>query len=173
MLSTLEHREKFVAIGECGLDYDRFEFAGKAEQMMCFAPHFDLAEKHKLPMYLHSRSTGDDFYHIVKENRHKFSTGVVHSFTGTIAEMNQLLDLGLYIGINGCSMKTEELCEMVKAVPLERMMVETDCPYCDIRNTHAGSKFVKTKFPKVDLKKFKAEDNFTICKDRNEPCTIV
>ena len=55
---------------------------------MCFAPHFDLAEKHKLPMYLHCRSTGNDFYDIVKQNRHKFPTGVVHSFTGTIAEMN-------------------------------------------------------------------------------------
>ena len=61
-------------------------------------------------MYLHSRSTGDDFYNIVKENRHKFSTGVVHRFTGSIEEMNKLVELGLYIGINGCSMKTEELC---------------------------------------------------------------
>jgi len=140
---------------------------------LVFAPHFDLAEKHKLPMYLHSRNTGDDFYNIVKENRHKFSTGVVHSFTGTIEEMNKLLDLGLYIGINGCSMKTEDLCEMVKAVPMERMMVETDCPYCDIRNTHAGAQYIKTKFPRIAKEKFKGDEEFTIVRDRNEPCTIV
>ena len=139
MLGKSENKSKFIAVGECGLDYDRFEYAGKAEQHLAFLPHFDLAQKYQLPMYLHSRATGDDFYNIVKENRHKFSTGVVHSFTGTIEEMNKLVDIGLYIGINGCSMKTEELCEMVKHVPLDKMMVETDCPYCDIRNSHAGA----------------------------------
>lgn len=49
-----------------------------------FPPHFDLAERHGLPMYLHSRSTQGDFARIVRENRHKFSTGVVHSFTGDL-----------------------------------------------------------------------------------------
>lgn len=87
MLGNSEHKHKYVAIGECGLDYDRFEYANKEDQLLAFAPHFDLAEKYKLPMYLHSRATGDDFYNIVKENRHKFTTGVVHSFTGTIEEM--------------------------------------------------------------------------------------
>jgi TatD DNase family protein len=59
-------KEKFVMIGECGLDYDRLEFANKEAQHLAFTPHFDLAEKHKLPMYLHSRSTGQDFNEIVK-----------------------------------------------------------------------------------------------------------
>ena len=95
-------------------------------------------------MYLHSRSTKGDFSRIVKENRHKFSTGVVHSFTGDIEEMKELVDMGLYIGVNGCSLKTEENLEMVKKIPLERIMLETDCPYCDIRNSHASSKYVKT-----------------------------
>ncbi len=65
-------------------------------------------------MYLHSRSTGGDFARIVKENRHKFSTGVVHSFTGDIEELKELLDMGLFIGVNGCSLKTEDNLEMVK-----------------------------------------------------------
>ena len=111
-----------------------------------FPPHFDLAEKHQLPMYLHSRSTNGDFARIVKENRHKFSTGVVHSYTGDKEELEQLLEMGLYIGVNGCSMKTAENCGIVKLIPLDRIMLETDCPYCDIRNTHASMKFVKTKF---------------------------
>lgn len=51
---------------------------------MVFPYHFDLAEKYKLPMYLHNRNTGNDFYDIVRKNRDKFSTGVVHSFTGTV-----------------------------------------------------------------------------------------
>ncbi len=99
-------KDKYVAVGECGLDYDRLEWADKEAQHLAFIPHFDLAEKHKLPMYLHSRATGNEFNDIVKANRHKFTTGVVHSFTGTLQEMKDLLDLGLYIGVNGCSMKT-------------------------------------------------------------------
>jgi TatD DNase family protein len=106
-------------------------------------------------MYLHSRSTKGDFPRIVRENRHKFSTGVVHSFTGDLEELRDLLDMGLYIGINGCSLKTEENLEMVKHIPLDRLMLETDCPYCDIRNSHASSKYVKTPIPKVPKEKYK------------------
>jgi len=57
-----EHKDKIIAIGECGLDYDRFNYSSKEDQLKFYAPHFDLAEKTKLPMYLHSRNTGDDFY---------------------------------------------------------------------------------------------------------------
>ena len=108
-------------------------------------------------MYLHSRSTGGDFARIVKENRHKFSTGVVHSFTGDLEELNQLLDMGLFIGVNGCSLKTEENLEMVKRIPIDRMMLETDCPYCDIRNSHASSKYVKTRIGKLAKEKYKCD----------------
>jgi len=65
-------------------------------------------------MYLHSRATGSEFSEIVRANRHKFPTGVVHSFTGDLQEMKDLIDMDLYIGINGCSMKTDENCEVVK-----------------------------------------------------------
>lgn len=82
-----EGKDKFVMVGECGLDYDRLEWASKEAQLLAFAPHFDLAEKHKLPMYLHSRATGQEFNNIVKANRHRFPGGVVHSFTGTLEEM--------------------------------------------------------------------------------------
>ena len=65
-------------------------------------------------MYLHSRACKEDFVQIVKENRHKFSTAVVHSYTGDEEELKQLLELGLYIGVNGCSLKTKENIEIVK-----------------------------------------------------------
>jgi TatD DNase family protein len=71
-----------------------------------FPYHFDLAEKYNLPMYLHNRNTGNDFYDIVRKNRDRFSTGCVHSFTGTEEELKQILELDLYIGVNGCSLKT-------------------------------------------------------------------
>ena len=124
----------------------RFEYANKETQLKHFEPHFALAEKHKLPMYLHNRNTGSDFFDIIKANRKRFSTGVVHSFTGTIEEMEHILALDLYIGINGCSLRDENSLEIVKKIPLDKLMIETDAPYCEIRNTHPGRKFVKTVF---------------------------
>lgn len=69
--------------------------------------------------------------------------GVVHSFTGTRAEMEELVSLGFDIGVNGCSLKTEENCEVVKHIPLERLQIETDGPWCEMRPTHAGTKYAK------------------------------
>jgi TatD DNase family protein len=121
-------------------------------------------------MYLHSRSTDGDFVKIIKENRSRFPGGVVHSFTGTKEELQEFIDMDLYIGLNGCSLKTQENLDVAKLVPLDRLMLETDCPYCDIRNSHASSKFVKTKFPSAKKEKYTVDK---MVKDRNEPCTIV
>ena len=172
ILKTTDQKEKFVAIGECGLDYDRFEYADKEMQLKVFPRHFELTEEFNLPMYLHSRSTQGDFVRIIKENRSRFPGGVVHSFDGDANDLKELLSLGLYIGINGCSLKTEDNLETVKTIPLDRLMIETDCPYCDIRNSHASSKYVKTKFSKVTKEKYKCCDD-KLVKDRNEPCTVV
>lgn len=166
-----KYKDKIIAIGECGLDYDRLHYSPKDIQLKFYPPHFDLAKETGLPMYLHSRNTDDDFYRITKENRHKFSTGVVHSFTESEEVLNQYLSLDLYIGVNGCSLKLEENLEVVKKIPLDRIMIETDAPYCDIRPTHASYKFVNTQF-KDKVKKEKMKKGL-ICKDRNEPCLIV
>jgi TatD DNase family protein len=159
-----------VAIGECGLDYDRLHFSSKESQLKAFAPHFELAESTGLPMYLHNRNTGNDFLSIVRNNRGKFSTGVVHSFTGTLEELHDLLALDLFIGVNGCSLKTEENVEVVRQIPLERMMIETDCPYCEIRKTSPAYQYVRTTFQFKDKAKYSSE---FLVRGRNEPCTIV
>lgn len=162
-------KHKVIAIGECGLDYDRTHFCSEEEQRPGFIAQFSLAEKTGLPMFLHDRNTRGDFLRIVTENRSRFTTGVVHSFTGTIEEMRAYVELDLYIGINGCSLKTEENVELVKAVPLDRIMLETDCPYCEIRGTHSGAHFVKSKWSSKDKKKYSAE---ALVKGRSEPCQI-
>lgn len=82
----------------------------------------------------------------------------------------QLCDLGLYIGINGCGLRTDELLEMVAAIPLDKLVVETDAPWCGIKNSHASSKHVKTKFPQVKKEKFVVG---SMVKDRNEPAKVV
>lgn len=160
---------KVVAIGECGLDYDRLQFCDKETQRQGFLRQFELAEHSRLPMFLHNRNTGGDFAQMVQENRHRFTGGVAHSFTGDLEELKMLLDLDLYIGINGCSLKTKENLEVMAQVPLDRLLLETDAPWCDIRPTHAGYKFVETKPESKKEKKF--ELGLQV-KSRNEPCNM-
>lgn len=166
-----KYKDKVIAVGECGLDYDRFHYSPKESQLKYYQPHFEIAREFNLPMYLHSRNTDDDFYRITNENRHKFTTGVVHSFTESEEVLNKYLSLDLYIGVNGCSLKTKENLQVVKKIPLDKIMLETDAPYCDIRNTHASHEYVKTHF-KDRVKKEKMKKGL-ICKDRNEPCMMV
>lgn len=159
---------KLLAIGECGLDYDRFHYSSKEQQLAVFPPHFALAESTRLPLYLHSRNTNGDFSRLLRSNRHRFTTGLVHSFTGSETELRELLEMDLYIGVNGCSLKTEENVNVVRAIPLEKMMIETDCPYCEIRKSHAGFRYVKTHFQSS-----KKRSETQPLRGRNEPMFVV
>jgi TatD DNase family protein len=71
-------------------------------------------------MYLHNRNTGTDFYDIVSANRSRFPGGIVHSFTGTQEELEQCLKLDFYIGVNGCSLKSEENCKVRLTIEVDR-----------------------------------------------------
>ncbi len=159
-----------VAIGEIGLDYDREKFCGRDVQIKYFERQLDLAKACNLPIIFHNRNTSGDFESIVRRRRSDFTTGIVHSFTGTLDEMRDLCEMGLYIGINGCGLRTEELLDMVKALPLDKLVVETDAPWCGIKNSHPSSKHVRTKFEEVKKEKFVAGK---MVKDRNEPAKVV
>ncbi|KAF5937837.1 hypothetical protein HYC85_025343 [Camellia sinensis] len=161
---------KVVAIGECGLDYDRLHFCPPDVQKKYFEKQFELAYLMKLPMFLHMRAATKDFCDIVERNKDRFSAGVAHSFTGSAEDRNKLLSFSnLYIGVNGCSLKTAENLDVVKGIPFERMMIETDSPYCEIKNTHAGVNFVKSSWPSKKKEKY---DQESIVKGRNEPCLV-
>lgn len=141
-----------VAFGEFGLDYDRLHYCNKNVQLHSFAAQLKVAAAldPQLPLFLHSRAAHDDFVRLLKEafgeKLEKLQKGgVVHSFTGTIEEMEELMELGLYIGINGCSFKTEDNCTVVKAVHLDRLMIETDGPWCEVRPSHAGWQYLIEK----------------------------
>lgn len=161
------------AYGEFGLDYDRFHYAGKDDQIRVFKRQLDIASRVGLPLFLHSRACSEDFNHILGEwirANKAWKGGVVHSFTGHLDELKELLDLGLYVGVNGCSLKTAENLEVAKAIPLDRLMLETDGPWCEIRPSHASHKYIeKLPYDFVKPEKFKPG---AMVRSRCEPCQI-
>lgn len=128
--------ERVIGIGECGLDYFRSEKSNS--QLEVFRHHVGLQAKCGLPMFYHCRAAFDDFIEIAAGH-----PGVVHSFDGTVEEMLKATSLGLYIGINGCSLKTEENIRVVEQLPLNYLVLETDSPYCQIRKNHASCRFAE------------------------------
>ncbi|KAH8589935.1 hypothetical protein B0O99DRAFT_635693 [Bisporella sp. PMI_857] len=163
-----------IAFGEFGLDYDRLELCDKETQLEFFAKQLDIAVEVDLPLFLHSRAAHEDFARLLREKLDKLpKRGVVHSFTGTEAEMLELVGMGFDIGINGCSLKTEENLAVAKAVPLERLQLETDGPWCEMRPGHASARFWKGSDEErwKSVKKEKWVQGAMI-KGRNEPCMI-
>jgi len=163
---------KVVALGECGLDYDRLHFCDMDTQRRGFRAQLALAAEAELPMFLHLRAAADDFVSICNEHAEVIAQvgGVVHSFDGTLDELRAVLTFErLCIGINGCSLKTADNLDVMAAVPTGRLMIETDCPWCDIRPSHAGKQYVQTSLEAKDKKKHSPE---LLVKGRNEPCNI-
>lgn len=163
-----------TAFGEIGLDYDRLFLCPKEQQLKFFEAQLDLAIKIQLPLFLHSRAASADFERLLHDRLdHLPKRGLVHSFTGTVDEMRRLVDMGFDIGVNGCSMKTEENIEVVKNIPLNRLQLETDGPWCEMRASHASMNY-RTGAPPVpkSVKKEKWEKGMMV-KGRNEPIGIV
>jgi TatD DNase family protein len=164
-----------VAFGEIGLDYDRLFLSPKETQLKYFEAQMALAVELQLPLFLHSRACHEDFERIMKANLDKLpKRGLVHSFTGTTEEMRSLVELGFDVGVNGCSLKTEENLAVVKEIPLERMQIETDGPWCEIRPSHASSQYLKDyEGPPIPngVKKEKWQSGLMV-KGRNEPVAI-
>jgi len=127
----LSQKEGVVAIGEAGLDYwykpkgkaRREEYVNKQKEI--FENQLDLAKEVDLPIVIHCRSAFNDLIEILSQKNNR---GVIHCFTGTKEDAERLLKLGYYFGINGIIFKVD-LDESIKAIPLERILLETDCPY--------------------------------------------
>lgn len=163
---------RIVAIGECGLDYDRLHFCPANVQKRFFERQFALAKITGLPLFLHNRASSNDFFDLIRAHRSDFSTGVVHSFDSPAKDMETAIGLGLYIGINGCSMKTAEQINVIAQIPLNRLLIETDAPWCDVRPTHASYQYLAGyNDPYTSVKKERFEMGKTV-KGRNEPCNV-
>lgn len=127
-LTMLANNKQVIAIGECGLDYNR-DFSPRDVQRNVFKRQLVLAEKLGLPVYLHERDASDDMLSILREYNVR---GVLHCFTGNAQALKSYLELGLYIGITGwvCDERRgQELQQLVPSIPLERLLIETDSPF--------------------------------------------
>lgn len=132
----LSENDKMVAVGECGLDYDRM-FSAKENQIRCLEKHIVLAEKLDKPLFLHERSAADDFIKRLKKHPDICRKSVVHCFTGDKKTLDKYLSMGFSIGITGwiCDdRRGKELREAVPIIPLDRILVESDAPYLTPKN---------------------------------------
>lgn len=120
-----------VAIGETGLDYFR-NFSPHANQCRAFEAQLTLAAELQLPVFLHERDATDDFTAILKEHRSRLCRAVAHCFTGDRDALTRYLDLDLHIGITGWICDERRglgLRTLVRDIPADRLMIETDAPY--------------------------------------------
>ena len=129
-LRELAAHKAVVAIGECGLDFNR-DFSPRPLQEKCFEAQVALAEELQMPLFLHERDARERFCEILKSTRGKVPA-VLHCFTGSREELAGYLDLGLHLGITGwiCDERRgTHLRELVTEIPLDRLMIETDAPF--------------------------------------------
>ncbi len=147
----LKHKNA-VAVGECGLDFNR-NFATRKEQIRAFEAQLEIAIDLQKPLFLHQRDAHEDFVSMIKSCRSNLDKIVAHCFTGTIEEVNDYVLLDMHVGVTGwiCDERRgASLQQAVGHIPLDRIMLETDAPYLLPR----------------DLKEKPVQ------KGRNEPCFL-
>lgn len=131
-----DRKKKMVAIGEIGLDY-YWNTSNKESQKQWFSRQLEIAKEEDLPVIIHSREAAKDTLDIIRstcenaEKQGKHLTGVIHCFSYSIEMAREFLKLGFYLGIGGTVTfkNAKKLLDVVEAIPLERIVLETDCPY--------------------------------------------
>lgn len=174
--ALLEERPTpLAAFGELGLDYDNLKKATKEVQIRTFKAQLDMVVSNKinLPLFLHCRAAFKDFVEIIRPYIPSLPRGrLVHSFVGSKAEMQALVDMGLHVSVNGFSFRDEDSCEMVKSIPLDKLQIETDAPWAEIP---PNSELAKRCPTSASLPPSKKKDKFEMgcmVKGRNESCMI-
>jgi TatD DNase family protein len=130
-LEQLARDAAVVAVGECGLDYFR-DFSPRDLQRRAFHWQLEIAARLRKPVFLHQRDAHEDFLAILREHQATLVGGVAHCFTAGEKERDAYLELGLHIGITGwiCDERRGyHLREVVRGIPADRLMLETDAPY--------------------------------------------
>ena len=161
-LRVMLKHENAVAVGECGLDFNR-NFSTRKQQIRAFEGQLAMAIELQKPLFLHQRDAHDDFIAIIKNCRQQLKQIVVHCFTEGVEEVNGYVSLDMHIGVTGwiCDERRGlALRQAVKHIPLDRILLETDAPYLLPRD-------LKQAAVECKLETFKP-----VKKGRNEPCFL-
>ncbi|OTA94202.1 hypothetical protein M434DRAFT_21029 [Hypoxylon sp. CO27-5] len=165
-----------AAFGELGLDYDRLNHASQDVQIRAFRAQLDLFVENgwDLPLFLHCRAAFDDFVKIITPYLKQLPRrGLVHSFVGSTTQMKKLVELGFDVSVNGFSFQTQESLDMVAAIPLERLQIETDAPWGEIKSgSEVAKRYLVNAAPLPPSKKRDKWDAACMVKERNESCMI-
>lgn len=118
--------EKVIALGEIGLDF-YYSRENREKQILFFESQLKLAEKYNFPVIIHSRNATDDVLKILKKYSIK---GVIHCFSGSIETAREFIKLGYFLGVGGIlTFKNSKLGEVMKNIPIEYILLETDSPF--------------------------------------------
>lgn len=130
LLKSFTSRKKVIAIGEIGLDY-YYDNSPRDIQKKRFKEQIELAKEVNLPIIVHSRDASEDTYNILKEAQDGTLKGVLHCYSGSVEMAMEYIKLGFYISLAGpvTFKKARVPKEVAKAVPIDRLLVETDSPY--------------------------------------------
>lgn len=138
-IRRLAEHPRVIAIGETGLDYYR-DRAPREVQAFFFAAHLDMARENGLPVIVHFRNVEDDGLDLIGPERFRETRGVFHSFGGSAAFAERVVAMGWYVGFTGpLTYKKSDRVEVARAVPLERILVETDSPFLSPQR-HRGTR---------------------------------
>ncbi len=130
LYDRIDGNERVVAVGEIGLDY-HWNASPKEEQQEWFIEQLEMAKELEKPVIVHSRDAAEDTYRILADYEVGYCGGVLHAFSGSAEMAERYLSLGLYIGLGGFTTfdNAKKLVKAIPEIPLDRILVETDCPY--------------------------------------------
>ncbi|WP_105618730.1 TatD family hydrolase [Vallitalea okinawensis] len=148
--------DKVVAFGEIGLDY-HYDYSPRELQKEWFVEQIELAKELELPIIVHSREASQDTYNILKDYKGNMFGGVIHCFSGSAELAKEYVKDDYYIGIGGVITfpNAKKTIEVVKEIPLDYLLIETDCPYLapvphrGQRNDSSNLKFIAEKIAEL------------------------
>jgi len=122
----IKENAKIIGIGEIGLDY-HYGKDNKENQQKLFIKQLELAKKLNMPVVIHTREAFADTYNLLRESK---LTGIIHCFSGSLEVAKRYINLGYTLGIGGVlTFKNSKLQEVIKEIPIEKLVLETDSPY--------------------------------------------
>lgn len=169
-MEEMLNEPKVVAVGEMGLDY-HYEGFDRDKQIEAFKIQLDMARRHNLPVIIHSRDATKDCMDILTEYRPK---GVMHCFSGSAETAKEVLALGMYLSFTGVVTfkNARKSREAVEVVPLDRLLLETDCPYMapePCRGSRCDSRMIEYTAAKIaEIKGIDTQKLIDICNNNTK-----